>query len=77
MQTNSFQSLNDNDIAHPLNLYFENLTYHPNPTQSSLIQSVFFDSLKKSSHNQTLALSTDMYKILIKLTLRNLFVFKI
>ena len=77
MQTNSFQSLNDNDIAHPLNLYFENLTYHPNPTQPSLTQSVLFGSLKKSSHNQTLALSTDMYKILIKLTLRNLFVFKI
>ena len=76
-QTNSFQSLNNNDIAHPLNLYFENLTYHPYSVSTNSITNSLFDSLKRSSYNQTLALSTNVYKIIIKLTLKNILVSKI
>ena len=75
-QTNSFQSSKDNDITHPLNFYFENLAYHPDSTSANSIKNFIYDSLKKSSHNQVLTLSTNIYKILIKLTLVNLFIFK-
>jgi hypothetical protein len=76
-QTNSFQSSNDNDIAHPLNFYFENLTYHPQSTSNNSIKNLLFDSLQKSSHNHVLAFSISIYKIIIKLALINLSIPKI
>ena len=72
VQTNKFESSLSNEIAHPLNLYFEDLTYHPyteNQLKNNLPILVF---LQNALLNNNLHLILNIYKILILLSLINL-----
>ena len=72
-QTNSLESLTKNEVVYPLNIYLDNLLYHPHSTNPENTYKSTYYSCLNILFLQNLQIVTINYKILLNTTLFNVF----
>lgn len=71
-QTTTFESLQNNNIFYTLDTHFDNLNYHSENLNSSIINLNIYTKLINVIFEHNLLLTLTIYKILITTTLRNI-----
>lgn len=71
-QSNSFDSLLQNDVTYPLNTYFDKLQYHPNLNPTLQSKELILKQITQNLLAINLNLTVTYYKTFILLTLINI-----